>query len=126
MVPRVLQIIAPNASLSFKPEIVARGILRSRLLGVNVCRHPRAAESVQPPAVEVKRAIGEPFRGVRSREAHNVEVLILHPDPADKATVLRILTGLHVHDSAVHLPKTFPADKFETVVLAIEMVQVRE
>src|SRR5262249_30885014 len=88
-ISRVSQIVAPYASLGLEPELVA-GIVRLDLLAIDIGRHPPDTLQVQPPAVEVKCALGAALRGERSPEAHNAVVPILYPDPAGKAPFLRI------------------------------------
>src|SRR5580765_2411703 len=63
---------------------------------------------------------------MRSGEAHDVEILIFHPDSSDEAAVFRIFHRLHVNDPATNLPKSLPTNKLERVVRTIEAVQVRK
>src|SRR6478609_3307779 len=97
-----------------------------RFFRVYVSRHPADIEGVQPPTVEVKCAFRKSLRGIRSREAHDVMVLIFDPNAPHKTTVVCVLPRNYVDHHAADISENLPAHKIKSVVLAIEVIQVWE
>ncbi len=65
-------------------------------------------------------------RRVRAVEPNDVVVLVFDPNAAQEAAVARALLGGHVEHQAAHVAQEFAAHVAEVIVLAIEVVAIRE
>ena len=117
----LLEVIAPDAGLGFEGDLVLRASAEVAFFAVNVGRDPITRDQVQPPTIHVEE-VGVPRSGsIRPVKPNDVEVLVLHPDPAQEAAPARILFGRHVENQATHIAKEFTVNVVEFVVLPVKV-----
>src|SRR5947207_6745503 len=116
-----LQIIAPEPCLCLKAQTSRHAMVQIGLFAVNVSGQPQTRAEVQPPAVKMQIITVARSGGVRSIEADDIEVLILHPDSSGKSSTAGVLLGLYVDYEATDFSQEFSPDKPEVIVLALHV-----
>ncbi len=67
-----------------------------------------------------------PAAAVGAIKAHDIEILILHPDAPQEPALAALLLRRHVEDQAAHFAEEFAAHIIELVVLLVEAICVQE
>src|ERR1700739_682236 len=94
--------------------------MRSSLFAVNEGGKPQVVAGVGPPAIEIEVAADDGGVTVGTIEAHDVVILIFHPDTSGEAALVARAQRSDVKNQATTLAEKLTVDVLEPVVLPIE------
>src|ERR1700752_2029538 len=89
-------------------------------------REPQPRLRISPPAIEMKVPTRVSAAAVGAIEPHDVEILVLYPDPSKKAALTRFRIRTDIEHQAAHFAQEFAAHIVKLVVLFVEPVGVDE
>ena len=97
--PNVAKVIAPKARL--RPEgpeshVSCFRVSDAAFFAVDEGRKPLVLAGIRPPAVEIEIIAGQRRTAVGAVKAHDVEILILHPDSPDETSFARLGQRIYV------------------------------
>src|SRR5579864_4362225 len=110
--------------MGLERSLVLRSVAEITFLAVDVGRHPVARNQVKAPAVKVEEVSVARMRLIKTAQAHNVVILVFHPNSAKEAAFTGALFGGHGEDDAADVTKELAAQVLEIVGLAIEVITV--
>src|SRR5712691_12568846 len=117
-------VIAPQAGLRLEIELLGQSVVQIFLFAVHERGQPQAGLGIGTPAVEVEVPACVAVSAIRSVEAHDVEILVLDPNTAEKAALAGARLRGNVKDQAAHFSEEFAVHPLEFVVLLIEAVGI--
>src|SRR5215471_9708670 len=115
--------VAPETSLPAEGlvgEALGTGITRIALLGVDEGGKPQVGSGVGPPALEIEIGADVGRMTVGTIEAHDVVILIFHPDASGEATFAALAQRSNVKYQTANLAQKFPVNVLELVMLTVE------
>src|SRR5260370_38346944 len=104
--PRVAKVISPKARLrpeSLESQVSCLRVSDAALFAVDEGRKPLVLSSIYSPAIEIEVVAGQRRAAIRSVEAHDVEILILHPDASHEGPFTRPRPRFGVAHESSHL-----------------------
>src|SRR5580692_3445920 len=119
-------VVAPQPRLRLEVQLLTHRVVQIALLAIDKGRHPNARLHVRAPAVEVEVPARVPAAAIRAVEAHDVVILIFHPDASQEAALSRLFLRRDVEDQAAHFSQKFALYVVKLVVLLVESVRVYE
>ena len=125
---RVAQIVAPQARLRaerFVPHVPRPRVVHAAFFAVDERRQPQVLPHICPPAIEIEVVAHQRRPAVGAIKAHNVVVLILHPNAPHEAPFVALLYRIDVKDQAAHFAQELAAHILNLVVLAVESVHIK-
>src|SRR5712664_501246 len=120
------EVIAPEARLRLKVELFRQIVVHVLFFAVHEGRHPHTRLHIRTPAVKVEPPAGMSVAAVCAVEPHNIEILVFHPDAAEKPALAALFLWGDVKYQAAHFAEEFAAHVVELVVLFVESVGVEE
>src|SRR5690242_13829795 len=118
----VLQIIAPEAGLSFEAQAVGHTVMQFRFFAVNIGGQPEARPHIQTPTVKVKIKTVARGGAIRAVETDDIVILIFNPNPPHETAATSVLLRLDVDHKATHLSQKFSSNESKIVVFALEVI----
>src|SRR6266481_3788494 len=119
----VAQVVAPQARLrseGFESRPLSLRASDAAFFDVDEGRKPLVLSGIRPPAVEIEVVAGQGRAAVGAVEAHDVIILILHPDTAHEAPFARLRQWIDVKDQATDLAQKLAPDIRNLVMRAVE------
>src|SRR5580700_7997011 len=91
----------------------------------NVDREPHSGLKILAPAIEVDIQI--PTRRIEpgSIQSNDCIFTILNPYAPFKRSVIGVSAGMDIDGQAVDVAQVFPADRFEDIVVSIEVILIQ-
>src|ERR1035441_10418412 len=89
-------------------------------------RYPITLSQIQAPAVHVKVITVARRMRISAVQPHNAEVLILNPDPAEKAPTAGVFFGRQIEYQATYVAQKLAPRIAEIIVLPVKVVAVDE
>ena len=120
----VPKVVAPQPGLRLELKFAGQRVVQLFFFAINKRGQPQAGLRVGAPAVKMKIPTGVSAAFIRAIEAHDVEILIFHPDTSQEAALPRLLLGRNVEHQAAHFAQKFAAHVVEFIVLLIEAVGI--
>src|SRR5262249_35042944 len=74
----------------------------------------------------MKIPTGVPVAAISAVKAHDVVILVFHPDASEEAAFSGLLEGGYVENQATNLAEKLPPHVVELVVLLVEPIRVEE
>ena len=121
-----LQVISPHASLRFERDLVLGSRGEVAFLAVDVSWHPITRDQIQPPAVHVEVISVARRTRISAVQPHDVEVLVLNPDAAEKASASSVFFRRQIEHQAAHVAQELAPRVVKIVVLPVKVVAVGE
>src|SRR5260370_6234306 len=102
----IAKAVAPQARLrskGFESQALCPRVSHAALFAVDERREPLVLSGIHAPAIEIEVVAGQGRAAVGAVEAHDVEILFLHPNAPDEAAFARLGQWIDVKDQATHL-----------------------